>query len=36
MSRLTVYSDQDPSRVLLDTDDGEAIRIALAEVGVLF
>ncbi len=36
MSRLTVYSDQDPNRVLLDTDDGEAIHIALAEVGVFF
>jgi len=36
MSRLTVYSDQDPNQVLLVTEDSAAIRAALAEVGVLF
>jgi 1,2-dihydroxy-3-keto-5-methylthiopentene dioxygenase len=36
MSRLTVYTDQDPNQVLLDTDDGEAIHTALADVGVRF
>lgn len=36
MSRLTVYAEQEPTRPLLDTEEGDAIQQALAEAGVLF
>jgi len=36
MSRLTIYSDNDPATPLLDTTDGVAIASALAEISVQF
>jgi 1,2-dihydroxy-3-keto-5-methylthiopentene dioxygenase len=36
MSRLTVYADDNPQRVLLDTADGAHIAAALADIGVRF
>jgi 1,2-dihydroxy-3-keto-5-methylthiopentene dioxygenase len=36
MSRLTVYADDDPSTVLIDTQDGAAIAETLAGIGVTF
>lgn len=36
MTRLTVYPDTDPSKVLVDTRDGAEIAKVLAEIGVRF
>lgn len=36
MTRLTVYPDTDPARVLVDTHDGAEIARALAGIGVRF
>jgi 1,2-dihydroxy-3-keto-5-methylthiopentene dioxygenase len=36
MSRLTVYTDADPKTPVLETDDGDQIAAALAEIGVRF
>jgi 1,2-dihydroxy-3-keto-5-methylthiopentene dioxygenase len=36
MSRLTIYAEDDPTAVLLDTSDGETIARELEEIGVTF
>lgn len=36
MSRLTLYRDDDPATITLDTDDAQAIATALAPIGVVF
>lgn len=36
MSRLSVYADQEPTRPLLDTEEGNVIQQTLAEAGILF
>jgi 1,2-dihydroxy-3-keto-5-methylthiopentene dioxygenase len=36
MSHLTVYPDNDPARVLIDTHSGDEIAAALSKIGVMF
>ena len=36
MTQLTIYPEDNPSRVLLDTKDGNEIVRSLAEIGVTF
>ncbi len=36
MSRLTIYPDQEPENIILDTSDGDVIGEKLKEIGVRF